>query len=103
MVCKQCCQEGGLGTLNADQLSTADHAEIQRAQAAQHTAESALEEVHAQLQEEHENAGRLYKALHVERQKVSRTSPGVLYAKRRRRNKIECGRVWFPKLNQPNT
>ena len=66
--------------MNADQLSTADHAEIQRAQAAQHTAESALEEVHAQLQEEHENAGRLYKALRVEWQKVSRTKAAKAHA-----------------------
>jgi hypothetical protein len=62
-------QEGGPGHVVADEPVPV---EVQRAQAAQVAAESALEDAQALLQEEHEHSKKLYQTLRNERRKTSR-------------------------------
>src|SRR5271154_2532080 len=67
-------QDGGPGpsTLPQD-ASTADYLELQKAKAAQNAAETVLEKTEVQLDAQIDHSKNLYRALPMERQKVSRT------------------------------
>ena len=74
-------QEGGSGTqVMAQDIPDTNCPEIQAALSAQITAETALEETQAELQAQIDHSKDLYKALCVERQKVSRTKAAKAHA-----------------------